>query len=103
MSEKDEPQRDVSEADEGVPAGPAATPIDHPYFLPGLTGLMTLWFGYDILFDAEMMKEHPTFNYGGFVVALLATLWFGYKGYKEVQELRAEARDQPDDASPPSA
>jgi len=93
----DSPQKAPEEVGEGVPPGPAATPIDHPYFLPALLALMTVWFGYDGFIDAEMQKEHPVFNRVGFAVLLPLTLWFGYKGWKEVQAQKAEENEDSED------
>jgi hypothetical protein len=89
---QEDPKQQSTE-EEGVPAGPASTPIDHPYFLPVLLGAMAIWFGYDGFIDPEMQKEYPTFNRVGFAVLLPLTIWFGYKGWKEVQASKQNPSD----------
>ena len=66
------------------------TPFDHPLFLPVVLLGLSLWFLWDGFIVP--MEEHLAFNRGGFVVLGLATLWFGYKGLREMRETR-ERRD----------
>ena len=75
---------------------PTQTPFDHPMFLPAILMGLTLWFGYDgfINQDPEML-EHLSFNRGGFALLSLATAWFGYKGWREMRDIRAEQAERP--------
>ena len=69
---------------------PAATPFDHPLALPALLAALAVWFFYDAFISQdEAMLENLTFNRSGFAVLALATTWFGYKGWKEMREIRA--------------
>jgi len=79
--------------DEATPArqGPPPTPFDHPLFLPALLFAGMLWFGYDGWINQDPdMQEHLKFNRYGFGVLTVLTAWFGYKGYNEWQEEKAE-------------
>jgi len=62
-------------------------PFDHPWFLPGLLYVFTLWFAYDgwINSDPDMM-EHQTFNRVG------AVIWFVGAVYYTLQNLRDQRR-----------
>lgn len=80
--------------------GPPPTPFDHPLFLPALLFAGMLWFGYDGWINQDPdMQEHLSFNRYGFGVLTLLTAWFGYKGYREWQEEKAE-RDAKTSAEP---
>lgn len=69
----------------------APTPFDHPLFLPVLLSGLTLWFGYDGFLNSDPdMLEHLTFNRVGFGVLLVASLYYGFQGYREWKE---EERD----------
>lgn len=72
--------------------GPPPTPFDHPLFLPALLSAGVVWFGYDgwINTDPDML-EHQTFNRYGFGVLLILSGWFGFKGWREWQDDRANA------------
>jgi hypothetical protein len=80
-----------SENPAGVRQGPPPTPFDHPLFLPALLFAGMLWFGYDgwINQDPDML-EHVDFNRWGFGLLTLATAWFGYKGFNEWKEEKAQ-------------
>jgi len=97
MAEHDgEPEREPTEqrdADAGSDADePVETPFDHPLFLPAVLLGLSLWFLWDGFIVP--MEEHLAFNRWGFAVLGVATLWFGYKG---IRELREERRDTPPD------
>jgi hypothetical protein len=53
----------------------ASTPFDSPWFLPVLLWPLAAWFGYDGWFNPEM-AEHLTFNRAGFVVLVVAAIWY---------------------------
>lgn len=63
---------------------PVETPFDHPLFLPIVLLGLSLWFFWDGF--VVPMEDHLTFNRAGFAVLGVATLWFGYKGIKEMRE-----------------
>ena len=86
---------------DGVPTGPASTPLDHPYFLPFILGGMSIWFGYDgfINQDPEML-EHQSFNRIGFAILVPLFLWFSYKGKREQDQIAAERQDGSDPPAP---
>ena len=109
MSQDDDPQKRAAqrsphdaddvvgatgEADEGDAEERVETPFDHPLFLPAVLLGLSLWFLWDGFIVP--MEEHLTFNRVGFAVLALATLWFGYKG---VREMRADAESGPDPES----
>ena len=75
---------------------PVETPFDHPLFLPVILVGLSLWFGYDgfINQDPDMLK-HLAFNRGGFAVFALAAAFFGYKGFREMQQDKRERQDPP--------
>ena len=77
--------------------GPAPTPFDHPLFLPGLLLAFMLWFGYDGWLNPEMKEEYLGFNRWGAVLWAVLTLWFGYKGLKEMREDREREERRPSD------
>jgi len=81
-SEEDSPPVDPAEDAEAT-----ETPFDHPLFLPLLLAGLSSWFFYDgfINQDPEMLK-HLTWNRTGFAASFLATLWYGYRGWKEMRE-----------------
>jgi hypothetical protein len=64
----------------------AASPFDHPAFLPVLLWGLSAWFGYDgwINQDPEML-EHVSFNRYGFGVLVIAALWFSVQAFREVR------------------
>jgi hypothetical protein len=103
MSQDD--RDDSGDLDEGLDEdfdeeGPAPTPFDHPLFLPGLLLAFTLWFGYDGWFNPEMKEEFLGFNRWGAGLWAFGTVWFGYKGLKEMREDREqEERGPSDDAA----
>ena len=50
----------------------ATTPFDHPFFLPALLIVFTLWFGYDGWLNADFDPKWISFNRWGFFVLLAA-------------------------------
>ena len=75
---------------------PAETPLDHPLFMPVVLAGLCLYFFYDGFINQDpKMLENLAFNRGGFWILLAATLWFGYKGWKEMRQ--DASRDGPAD------
>jgi hypothetical protein len=69
----------------------APTPFDHPLFLPVLLSGLTLWFGYDGFLNSDPdMLEHLTFNRVGFAALFTASIYYGFRGYKEWKEERED-------------
>lgn len=74
---------------------PIETPFDHPLFLPVVLLGLSLWFLWDGFIVP--MEDHLTFNRWGFAVLALLTLWFGYKGIRELRETPRDAPGEQDD------
>jgi hypothetical protein len=66
----------------------AASPFDHPAFLPVLLWGLAAWFGYDgwINQDPEML-EHVAFNRWGFGILAVLGVYFTIQS---VREMRAD-------------
>ena len=62
---------------------PASTPFDNPFFLPAVLWALALWFGWDIVTDAEAYQNYPMFNRGGFAVLSIAAIYFTRSAIKE--------------------
>ncbi len=62
---------------------PASTPFDNPFFLPAVLWALALWFGWDIVTDAEAYQKYPMFNLGGFSVLSIAAIYFTRSAIKE--------------------
>jgi len=64
----------------------AASPFDHPAFLPVLLWGLAAWFGYDgwINQDPDML-EHVTFNRYGFGVLVVAAIYFTVQSLREMR------------------
>ena len=64
----------------------AASPFDHPAFLPVLLWGLAVWFGYDgwINQDPDML-EHLTFNRWGFGVLVVLGIYFTIQSIREVR------------------
>ena len=67
----------------------AASPFDHPAFLPVLLWGLAVWFGYDgwINQDPDML-EHVAFNRYGFGILVVLGVYFTVQSLRE-----ARARD----------
>jgi hypothetical protein len=70
----------------------AASPFDHPAFLPVLLWGLAGWFGYDgwINQDPDML-EHVTFNRWGFAVLVALGVYFTIQS---VREMRADRENE---------
>ncbi len=92
----EDPRQPEQTADDGSDSRPdesdaAATPFDHPLFLPVILAGLTLWFGYDGFLNQDAdMREHLTFNRVGFAILIVLTGWYGYRGLREFREEQAE-------------
>lgn len=82
---------------DAAPAGKPAPrrsmgPFDHPWFLPGLLYLFTLWFAYDgwINQDPEMM-EHQTFNRVGAVIWAVGAVYYTIQNIRDQRRARERA------------
>ena len=62
---------------------PASTPFDNPFFLPVVLWGLALWFGWDIVTDAEAYQNYPMFNLGGFAVLSVLAIYFTRSALKE--------------------
>ena len=60
-------------------------------FVPIVCLGFTAYFGYDGWFNPEI--ESIQFNRWGFGVLLVLTLWFGYRGMKEMRAASAQSED----------
>jgi hypothetical protein len=77
--EQDQPTRDGDREEES----PASTPFDNPFFLPVILWGLALWFGWDIVTDAEAYREYPMFNIGGLAVFSVLAIYFTRSALKE--------------------
>lgn len=71
---------------------PIDTPFEHPLFVPVVLLGLSLWFLWDGFIVP--MEDHLSFNRWGFGVLAVLTLWFGYRG---IREMREEGRDERDE------
>jgi hypothetical protein len=91
----DEPERQRRDEQ-----GPPPTPIDHPLFLPVILVGLALWFGYDgFISDDPKMREHLTFNRGGFALTALGAIWSGYRGLREWKQMRKDRSQEKEEGS----
>ena len=69
----------------------AASPFDHPAFLPVLLWGLALWCGYDgwINQDPEML-EHVAFNRWGFGILVVLGLYFTIQSLRDARTRREE-------------
>ena len=73
----DDPEREQTESETGdEDESQASTPFDNPFFLPVVLWGLALWFGWDIVTDAEAYQEYPMFNLGGFAVLSVLAIYF---------------------------
>ena len=73
----DDQERDEAASEGGrEEESPASTPFDNPFFLPAVLWALALWFGWDIVTDAEAYQEWPWFNRIGGIVSAGAAAWF---------------------------
>jgi len=85
----------MAEPDQSSPGGPgsgdgdpeerASTPFDHPFFLPVLLVLFTLWFGYDGWLNADFDPQWISFNRWGFAVLLPLAVYFTIQAVRETR------------------
>ncbi len=61
----------------------ASTPFDNPFFLPAVLWALALWFGWDIVTDAEAYQKYPMFNLGGLAVLSVLASYFTWSAIKE--------------------
>ena len=69
----------------GDPEERASTPFDHPFFLPVLLILFTLWFGYDGWLNADFDPQWISFNRWGFAVLLPLSIYFTIQAVRETR------------------
>jgi hypothetical protein len=69
----------------------AASPFDHPAFLPVLLWGLALWFGYDgwINQDPDML-EHVAFNRWGFGILVALGAYFTVQSLREARARKSE-------------
>jgi hypothetical protein len=63
----------------------ASTPFDHPFFLPVLLILFTLWFGYDGWLNADFDPQWISFNRWGFAILLPLSIYFTIQAVRETR------------------
>ncbi len=87
-------ERDLDEPDrESEPSAPAdeeseeqsTTPFDHPFFLPVLLIVFSLWFGYDGWLNADFNPEWITFNRWGFFLLLPLAVYYTIQAVRETR------------------
>ncbi len=83
----DDQERDPATPESGSEEEAASTPFDNPFFFPVILWGLALWFGWDIVTDAEAYQKYPMFNLGGF--GLLSVL-AAYVTRSAIIEKRAE-------------
>jgi hypothetical protein len=69
----------------------AASPFDHPAFLPVLLWGLAVWFGYDgwVNQDPDML-EHVAFNRWGFGILVVLGLYFTIQSLRDVRARKSE-------------
>ncbi len=83
----DDQERDKAASEGGLEEeSPASTPFDNPFFLPAVLWALALWFGWDIVTDAEAYQKYPMFNLGGFAVLSVLATYFTRSAIKERAE-----------------
>jgi len=91
----DDRERDEA-AREGEPdeeSAPASTPFDNPFFLPAVLWAAALWFGWDIVTDAEAYQNSPLFNQGGLAVTSVLAIYFTRSAIMEKRAERERGSD----------
>jgi hypothetical protein len=83
MSDDQERDPATPEGDREEESGPASTPFDNPFFLPAVLWALALWFGWDIVTDAEAYQNYPKFNLGGFAILGVLASYFTWSAIKE--------------------
>ena len=93
MTDQEPDDSELSEADddgEYEDEAPAATPFDNPYFLPVILWGLAVWFGFDIVTDAQAYQNYPNFNRGGFGILSLAAIYFTRSAILEKRAMAEE-------------
>ena len=83
MSDDQERDPAAPKADDEEESAPASTPFDNPFFLPAILWALALYFGYDIVTNAEAYQEWPRFNQGGFAILSVAAIYYSWSAIKE--------------------
>ena len=91
----DDQERDQAtpEVDREEESGPASTPFDNPFFLPAVLWALALWFGWDIVTDAEAYQKYPMFNLGGFGLLSVLAAYFTRSAIIEKRAERERSGD----------
>ena len=79
----DEQERDPTTPEDGQEEEAASTPFDNPFFFPVILWGLALYFGYDIVTNAEAYQEWPRFNQGGFAILSVAAIYYSWSAIKE--------------------
>jgi hypothetical protein len=91
---EDEQQQAASTAPKRDAGRRSMGPFDHPWFLPGLLYVFTLWFGYDGWLNPKI--QAVTFN------RVMTPIWLTGAIYYTIQNLRDQRRARAARSSPPS-
>lgn len=75
---------------------PAETPFDNPFFLPVVLWALAVWFGWDIVTNAQAYQDYPRFNQGGFAILSVLAIYFTWSAVKEKRQGESDAETEPD-------
>jgi hypothetical protein len=89
----DDQERDPATPESESEEEAASTPFDNPFFFPVILWGLALWFGWDIVTDAEAYQKYPMFNLGGFGLLSVLAAYFTRSAIIEKRAERERSGD----------
>ena len=89
----DDQERDPATPESESEEEAASTPFDNPFFFPVILWGLALWFGWDIVTDAEAYQNSPLFNQGGLAVTSVLAIYFTRSAIMEKRAERERGSD----------